>query len=59
MIDAAASISATAALVACRLGGMAATMPLLAGATVPVRIRVAVVAALAACTTPLRVGTTT
>ncbi len=56
MIEAAASISATAALVACRLGGMAATMPLLAGATVPVRIRVAIVAALAACTTPALVA---
>jgi flagellar biosynthesis protein FliR len=56
MNEAAANIPVTAALVACRLGGMAATMPLLAGATVPVRIRVAIVAALAACTTPALVA---
>jgi flagellar biosynthetic protein FliR len=52
-IPATLSVPATGALVACRLGGMAATMPLLAGATVPWRIRAGLVAVLAACATPV------
>jgi flagellar biosynthetic protein FliR len=56
MTDAAANIPATALLVACRLGGMAAVMPLLAGTSVPVRIRAGLVAVFAACATPALVA---
>jgi len=45
--------AAAAGLVACRLGGLAAVVPGLAGSSVPVRVRVAAVVALAACVAPV------